>query len=152
MGFEPPKSESSRGLPGIVIPLIFLSIILLGAVLVFGALAFDVSVPGFFGDEPEVAAPEEALVPSGFVLREQRVEGETMVMEVEVGVANTGDQPVEAFQMLVQCDDNGYVSAIQEVSGLAPGESRTVAMELAGRGEPDCHDPVVEFSPVRQDG
>jgi hypothetical protein len=151
MSFEPPKTESTRGLPGITIPLIFVSIILLGAVLVFGALAFDANIPGFSEDETEVAAPEEALESSGFVVRERRAEDGMTFAKVEVSVINTSDLPVAAFQMVVQCDDDGYVSAIQDVSPLEAGESRTVAMELAGRGEPGCREPIIEFSAPRQD-
>lgn len=133
-----------------VIPLAFLSFLLLAAVLVFGALAFDIGVPGLSnGDEVETAPPSEALQASGFTLRERSTDGETTLVDVEVTVLNTGEEPVGEFQVMVQCTDNGYVSAIQTVSGIEPGESRTVAMELAGRGEPSCHDPVVDFSDPR---
>jgi hypothetical protein len=146
MSFEPPKTESSRRIPGIVFPLAFVSIILLGAVLVFGALAFDVNIPGRSNPETEFAAPEEALESSGFVMRERSIEGATTIAKVEVSVINTSDLPVDAFEMLVQCDDGGYVSAIQAVSGIEAGANRTVAMELSGRGEPNCHEPIIEFS------
>lgn len=150
MSFEPPKTESEpRGMPGIVIPLAFLSIIMLGAVLVFGALAFDIGLPGGAGSEPGYAAPEEALESSGFTLRELRTEGSATVAEVEVSIINPGERPVDDFEMLVQCDDDGYVSAITPVSGLGPGEDRTVVMELHGRGEPGCHTPIVEFGDQR---
>lgn len=133
-----------------VIPLAFLSFLLLAAVLVFGALAFDIGVPGLSNDdEVETASPSEALQASGFTLRERSTDGETTLVDVEVTVLNTGEEPVGEFQVMVQCTDNGYVSAIQTVSGIEPGESRTVAMELAGRGEPSCHDPVVDFSDPR---
>lgn len=152
MSIEPPKTESSGGLPGMVIPLAFVSVLLLAAVLVFGALAFDVGIPGLSEDEPEVAAPaapQDVMELSGFIVRESRVENEMTIVEVEVSVINTSEQPVDAFQVLVQCDDDGYVSAIQNVSGIEPGEDRTIAMELAGRGEPSCHSPIVEFTDQR---
>lgn len=146
MSIEPPKKEPSRGIPGMVIPLAFVSVILLGAILVFGALAFDFSIPGFPEDEPEVARPEEVIEESGFTVRERTARGETTIVRVEVSVTNIGDLPVAAFQIAVQCDHNGYVSAIQDVSGMGPGENRTIAMELMGRGEPDCGEPVIEFA------
>lgn len=154
MSIEPPKTESSgRGLPGLVIPLAFLSVILLGAVLVFGALAFDLGIPGLSeDDEPAFAAPEEVLEASGFTMRERATEGEVTRVDVEVTILNTSEQPVDEFQVMVQCTDNGYVSAITTVRPMEPGENRTVAMQLNGRGEPSCHEPVIDFSPVRPAG
>lgn len=151
MSFEPPKTESQgRGVPGLVIPLAFLSVILLGAALVFGALAFGIGLPGFSGDEETgFAAPDEALEASGFTMRERTTDGEVTLVEVEVTILNTTDRPVDEFQVMVQCTDNGYVSAISTVRPMEANESRTVAMELAGRGEPSCGEPVIDFSPVR---
>lgn len=146
MSIEPPKSESHRGMPGMVIPLAFVSVILLAAVLVFGALAFDVNIPGVDRDEPETVAPEDALQASGFTLRERSSDGGTTVVAVEVTVLNASDETVGDFQVMVQCTDNGYVSAIADAIGLDAGESSTIAMELSGRGEPSCHEPVIEFS------
>lgn len=151
MSVEPPKTESpGRGIPGMVIPLAFLSVILLGAVLVFGAMAFGIGLPGFSrDDEPPFAAPDEALEASGFTMRERTTDGEVTLVEVEMTVLNTTDRPVDEFQVMVQCTDNGYVSAISTLRPMAANESRTVAMELAGRGEPSCSEPVIDFSPVR---
>lgn len=150
MSIEPPKTESGGGIPGMVIPLGFLSVILLGAVLVFGALAFGIDLPGMSGDDDaEYAAPEEVLQASGFTMRERTTDEDATLVEVEVTILNTGDLPVEEFQVMVQCTDNGYVSAIMNVSPIEAGESRTVAMQLSGRGEPSCHEPVIDFSPIR---
>lgn len=151
LSIGPPTTESKgRGIPGMVIPLVFVSFILLGAVLVFGALAFDVAIPGLTdSDEAEFAAPEEVLEAAGFTLRERTTDGETTLVDVEVTILNTGDRPVEEFQVMVQCTDNGYVSAIRNVSPMEPGESRTVSIQLAGRGEPSCHEPVIDFSDPR---
>lgn len=151
MSIEPPKKETSRGIPGMVIPLAFVSVILLGAILVFGALAFDINIPGISEEEPELARPEDVLEDTGFVVRERSSADETTIVRVEVTVANTADLPVPAFQLAVQCDDGGYVSAIQEVSGMEGGDSRTVSMELMGRGEPGCEAPVVEFASQRSE-
>lgn len=133
-----------------VIPLAFVSFILLGAVLVFGALAFDIGIPGLTDDDtPTFAAPEEVLQASGFTLRERTSDAETTLVDVEVTILNTGELPVEEFQVMVQCTDEGYVSAIRNVGAMEPGESRTVSIQLAGRGEPSCHDPVIDFSKPR---
>ncbi len=154
MSIEPPKTESQgRGIPGAVIPLAFLSVILLGAALVFGALAFGIGLPGFSGnDDAEFAAPRDALEASGFTMRGRTADGEVTLVEVEVAILNTSDLPVDEFQVMVQCTDNGYVSAISTVRPMEANESRTVAMELSGRGEPSCSDPVIDFSPVRPEG
>lgn len=154
MSIEPPKTDApGRGMPGIVIPLAFLSVILLGAALVFGALAFGIGLPGFSRDDEQgFAEPDEALEASGFTLRERTTDGEVTLVEVEVTVLNTTDLPVDEFQMMVQCTDNGYVSAISTVRPMEANESRTVAMELAGRGEPSCSEPVIDFSRVRPEG
>lgn len=151
MSIEPPRTASpGRGIPGIVIPLAFLSVILLGAALVFGALAFGIGLPGFSGnDDTEYAAPDEALEASGFTMRERRADGEVTLVEVELAILNTSDQPVDEFQVMVQCTDNGYVSSIMTVRPMEANESRTVAMELSGRGEPSCNAPMIDFSPVR---
>lgn len=146
MSIEPPKNETSRGMTGMVIPLAFLSVILLGAVLIFGALAFDMSIPGVDNDVEETVAPGEVLEASGFTVRERTTEGETTLVVVEVTVLNTSEEPVGDFQIVVQCTDNGYISAIADAAGLGPGESRAVVMELSGRGEPSCHEPVIDFS------
>jgi hypothetical protein len=135
-----------------VIPLAFLSFLLLAAVLVFGALAFDIGIPGLSDDdEIETVAPDEVLEASGFTLRERTTDGEVTLVDVEVTILHTGEDPVDEFQVMVQCTDNGYVSAIQTVSGMEPDESRTVAIQLSGRGEPSCHDPVIDFSAPRQE-
>lgn len=149
VSIEPPKrDEPSRGMTGMVIPLAFVSMILLGAVLIFGALAFDMTIPGFGDDDSgeTTLAPGDALQASGFTMRERTADGSETLVRVEVTVLNTGEEPVGEFQVMVQCTDNGYVSAIADASGLGPGESRTVAMELSGRGEPSCHEPVIDFT------
>ena len=146
MSIDPPKDTSTRGMSGMVIPLAFLSVILLGAVLVFGALAFDVNIPGREDTSEETAAPQDALETSGFTLRARTRDGATTLVNVEVTILNTGEGPVDDFQVMVQCTDNGYVSAIADVAGLGLGESRTVAMELSGRGEPSCDEPIIDFS------
>lgn len=146
MSIEPPKDTSSRGMSGMVIPLLFVSVILLGAVLVFGALAFEINIRGRSDTTEESAAPEDALEASGFTMRERTTDGETTLVDVEVTILNTSDLPVEPFQVMVQCTDDGYVSAIADVRGLEPEESRTVAMQLSGRGEPSCHEPIIDFS------
>lgn len=153
MSIGPPKTETKgRGMPGTVIPLAFVSFILLGAVLVFGALAFDIGIPGLTDDDDvEVAAPDEVLEAAGFTLRERTSDDDTTLVDVEVSILNTGERPVEEFQVMVQCTDNGYVSAISNVGAMEPGESRTVSIQLAGRGEPSCHDPVIDFSEPRPD-
>ena len=151
MSIGPPKTESGgSGIPGMVIPLGFISVILLGAVLVFGALAFGIDLPGMSSDnEADYAAPQNVLESSGFTMRERTVGDDATTVEVEVAILNTGNLPVQEFQVMVQCTDNGYVSAILEVSPMDAGESRTVAMELSGRGEPSCSEPVIDFTPIR---
>lgn len=135
-----------------VIPLAFVSFILLAAVLVFGALAFGLDIPGLSDDEEtHFAAPEDVLQASGFTMRERTSDGEVTLVEVEIAILNTSDQPVDEFQVMVQCTDNGYVSAIMTVRPMEANESRTVAMELSGRGEPSCNAPMIDFSPVRPD-
>lgn len=147
MSFEPPKTESTRGIPGAIIPLAFVSVLLLAAVLVFGALAFDFELPGMGDDGP--AAPEDVLESSGFIMRDQRTEGAVTTADVEISIFNTSDRPVGNFEVVVQCDDDGYISAISSVEGMEPQENRTIAMELSGRGQPTCHEPVIEFSAPR---
>lgn len=133
-----------------VIPLAFVSFILLAAVLVFGALAFGVDIPGLSDDdEPELAAPGEVLEAAGFTMRERTSDGEATLVDIELTILNTSENPVEEFQVMVQCTDNGYVSAIRNVSAMEGGESRTVTMQLAGRGEPSCHEPVIDFTEPR---
>lgn len=151
MSIEPPKTESTgRGVPGMVIPLAFVSFILLAAVLVFGALAFDIGIPGLSNDdEPEFAAPGEALEASGFTMRERTSDDEVTLVDVELTILNTSERPVEEFQVMVQCTDNGYVSAIRTVSAMDAGESKTVSIQLSGRGEPSCHEPVIDFTDPR---
>jgi hypothetical protein len=151
VSIEPPRSdEGGRGLPGMVIPLAFLSFILLGAVLVFGALAFGIGLPGFSNnDETDYAAPEEALEAAGFTMRERTIEGDVTLVDIELTVLNTAERPVEPFQVMVQCTDNGYVSAIRDVTGIEGGESTTVVMQLSGRGDPSCHEPVIDFTDPR---
>lgn len=151
MSIEPPKSdEGGRGLPGMVIPLAFVSFILLGAILVFGALAFGIGIPGLSGnDEAAVAAPEEVLEAAGFTMRERTTSDDLTLVDIELTILNTSEQPVEPFQVMVQCTDNGYVSAIRDVTGIGGGESTTVVMQLSGRGDPSCHEPVIDFTDPR---
>lgn len=130
-----------------VIPLAFVSFILLAAVLVFGALAFGLDIPGLSeDDETQLAAPDEALQAAGFTMRERTTEGETTLVDVEVTILNTSETATGPFKVMVQCTNDGYVSAIRDVGGMEPGESRTVTMELSGRGEPSCHEPVIDFT------
>lgn len=149
MSIEPPKSGS--GIPGPMILLGFASVLLLVLMAIFGMLAFGIDLPGTGGND-ETDAPESItdLEPSGFNVVSTGTEGEQTVIEADVIVTNTSDAPIENAQIIVQCEDNGYVSAIADVPPLDPAADTSIRMELHGRGEPSCDDPVISFSPRRE--
>ena len=150
MSIEPPKSGS--GIPGPMILLGFISILLLVLMAIFGMLAFGIDLPGTGGDDasddPETITTLEA---SGFSVVSTDTGGDQTVIEADIIVTNISDDPVENAQVIAQCEDNGYVSAITDVPPLDAGADTSIRMELNGRGEPACDDPVISFSPRREE-
>jgi hypothetical protein len=114
-------------------------------------LAFDITLPGMGEDDPG-PPPTEALQVSGFTVLASEIGEDASVIEVEFTVTNTADATIEGMQVLAQCDDGGYVSAISDLPTLAGGEAETLRLALNGMGEPACEDPVVSYSPAREGG
>lgn len=149
MSVEPPRTEGTRN-TGLLLVLGLVSVVLLAIVAVFGMLAFGIEVPGTGMDEPELADPSAALVTSGFTVMSSTTESDAAAVEVEFTVRNTGDTPVDDHQVLVQCDDGGYVSAITPVPALQPDDETTLRMQLIGTGDPACEEPDISFSPRQE--
>lgn len=151
MSSPPAPPSSPRNVPGIVIPLIFLSVLLLAAIVVTGMLGFGVVIPGLNTDDPvpTVGAPGQALQASGFTVEESRTEGTQRVVIAQVSATNVTDDVLERQDMMVQCLDGGNVSGIQNINVIQPDETRTFTLELRGTGDPRCAEPVIEFDDQR---
>lgn len=147
MSIEPPGTE--RAISGPVIVLGFVSVLLLVLVLIFGMLAFGIGIPGV-DDDPEPTEPAEALVSSGFTIVNSTIQGNTATIDIDLVVLNTGDDQVEDMQVIVQCEDGGYASAIANVPVLEPNAGTTIRLQLSGTGEPACREPNIAFSPQRE--
>lgn len=139
MSFEPPKT--GRSFPGPIVILVFISIILLAAMAIFGMLAFDI-LPG----KGEAADPATALTASDFTVVTAASGAESATVQVDLLVRNTGDDAVENTQVLVQCNDDGYVSALQDLPRIESGAEVELGMQLNGTGSPKCTDPDISFS------
>lgn len=148
MSIDPPRSD--KGIPGPIIVLGFVSLLLLVFVAIFGMLAFGVDLPGAGSDGPQQSDPADVLVSSGFTIINSATEGETAVVDVNVAVLNTSDEQMEDVQVVVQCEDGGYVSAITMIPEIAANSETTVRMQLSGTGEPACREPVIAFSSWRE--
>lgn len=154
MSIDPPRRESTRSLPGIVVPLAVASLVLIALILVFGSLAFG----GFrFRQDdpaPTSADPATALEVTEFVLRDLTQRDGVSLGTAEISFRNTADLPIEPrFQVYAQCNDNeSLISNITTVpTGLDAHATSTVVFELKGSGEPQCTDPQVSFSRERAD-
>lgn|GEM_PF-2840530 len=145
MSIEPPKT--GKGMPGAIVILAFLSILLLMVIGIFGALAFDVNLPGRANSAPD---PASALSASDFDIVSSATGKDTATLQVDLVVTNTSGQTVEDAQVLVQCEDGGYVSAIQNVPPLESEAKTVVQMQLNGTGAPACAEPDISFSPMRE--
>lgn len=145
MSIEPPRT--GKGMPGPIVILAFLSILLLMVIGIFGALAFDVNIPGRSSSPPD---PASALSASDFDIVSSATGKDTATLQVDLVVTNTSDQTVEDAQVLVQCEDGGYVSAIQNVPPLESEAKTVVQMQLNGTGAPVCSEPDISFSPLRE--
>lgn len=146
MSVEPPRSEGPRN-SGMILVLGLASLVLLAIVVIFGLLAFNLNLTG--GGDDQLESP--ALTSSRFtVVSSTTSENGDTAVEVEFSVQNPGDSAVENVQVLVQCEDGGYVSAINPVPALQPGEATTLRMQLIGTGEPACDEPGISFSPLRE--
>lgn len=150
MGAEPPRTSSGNN--GMILVLGLVSMVLLAVVVILGLLAFGISLPGMGNDESALHEPTEALESSEFAVINSIFENNAAAVEVEVTVVNTSDSPVANQQVLIQCADGGYASAISPLPPLGPGEDTTLRMELVGTGEPGCHDPDISFSSTGTDG
>ena len=143
MSVEPPKT--GRGSAGPIVILVFVSVLLLAAMAIFGMLAFDI-LPGRGG----TSDPAAALTASRFEVVNAASGEESATVQVDLRVKNTGDEPVEQAQVLIQCEDNGYVSAIQDVPRLESQAETELQMQLNGTGSPTCTDPDISFSSIRE--
>lgn len=145
MSIDPP--QTGKGNSGPIVILVFVSVLLLMAVAIFGMLAFGIDLPGRGSSAPD---PAKALTASEFTIVNSATGENTATVHVDMVVLNTSDKTVEGAQVLVQCEDGGYVSAIQEVPPLESDAKTVMAMQLNGTGEPACGDPVIAFSPLRE--
>lgn len=143
MSIEPPKT--GKGFSGPIVILVFISILLLAAMAVFGMLAFDI-LPGQGG----TGDPASALTASDVSVVNAASGENSATVQIDLRVKNTGDDPVEGAQVLVQCEDNGYVSAIQNVPRLEREAEVDLQMQLNGTGSPKCTAPDISFSSVRE--
>lgn len=137
-----PSPEKQSGIPGVFIVLGTLSFVLLVVLIIIGALAF-----GGLGSSD--APPEDdanlSLTYSDFSAKPPVQTGETTSLEVTVTVKHTGNSAIEHAEIIVQCSDGGYVSVIQSIGPLSPGESKTLVLTLNGSGTPQCADPAISF-------
>jgi len=144
VSIEPPKT--GRGTSGPIVILVFLSVLLLAAMAIFGMLAFNI-LPGR-GDN--AVDPATALTVSGFDVVTAASGADSATVQIDLRIKNTGDKPVENAQALVQCGDNGYVSAIETVPRLESEAETELEMQLNGNGSPKCTDPDISFSSIRE--
>lgn len=144
MSIEPPKT--GKGPSGPIVILVFISILLLVIIIIFGMLAFVIDLPG----DDESPDPATALTAEDFTIISSATGRETSTIFVDVVVMNTSDKPVEDAQMIVQCKDGGYVSAIRTVPRLESEAKAVVEMQLSGTGSPSCSDPDIAFSSIRE--
>jgi len=145
VSIEPPRT--GRGNTGPIVILVFFSVLLLMAILIFGMLAFDINLPGRAGSGPD---PAKALTASDFSIVKSATGKDSATMLVDLVVHNTSDKTVEGAQVIVQCEDGGYVSAIQNVPPLEGDAKTQMEMQLNGTGNPACGDPEIAFSLVRE--
>jgi hypothetical protein len=146
VSIEPPKS--GKGPSGPIIILVFVSVLLLAVILIFGMLAFVVDRPGGDDSGPDPAA---ALTAEDFTIVSSATGRDTATMQVDVVVMNTADEPVEDAQIIVQCEDGGYVSAIRDVPRLESEAKTVMELQLSGTGNPACDDPDIAFSSRREE-
>jgi hypothetical protein len=144
VSIEPPKS--GKGTSGPIIILVFVSILLLVVILIFGMLAFVIDSPGGEDNGPD---PATALTAEDFTIVSSATGKDTAAIQVDVVVMNTADEPVEDAQIIVQCEDGGYVSAIRNVPPLESEAKTVVQLQLSGTGNPACSDPDIAFSSTR---
>lgn len=144
MSIEPPKT--GQGIGGPIIVLGFISVLLLAAMAIFGMLAFNITLPGQGGP----ADPADALTATDFTVVKAASGANSATVIVDVLVHNTGTTTVEGTQVLVQCEDNGYVSALRDVPTLEGDGEAKVQMQLNGTGSPQCTDPAISFSSLRE--
>lgn len=145
MSIEPPKT--GKGTSGPIIILVFVSVLLLVVILIFGMLAFVIDQPGSEDEGPD---PAPTLSASDFRIITSATGKDTATMHVDVVVTNTGDKPVEDAQVIVQCEDGGYVSAIKAVPPLQSEAKTVVELQLSGTGNPSCANPDIAFSSARE--
>jgi hypothetical protein len=148
VSIDPPKSD--KGMAGPIIVLGFVSLLLLVVVAIFGMLAFGVELPGIGEEESAAIDPADVLVSSGFTVIDTATSGQTATLDVEFVVRNTSDERLENVQVLVQCEDGGYASAITMIPEMAATSERMIRMQLSGTGEPACREPVIAFSSQRE--
>lgn len=143
MSIEPPKSSRSSG-P--IVVLVFISVLLLVIVLIFGMLAFVIDRPGSEDKGPD---PATALSVEEFTIVDTATGESSATIHVDIVVTNTSDKPVENAQVIVQCEDGGYASAITNVPRLESETTAVVPIQLSGTGNPTCKDPNISFSSRR---
>ena len=143
MSVEPPKS--GRG-SGPIIVLVFISVLLLVVILIFGMLAFVIDRPGSENTGPDPAA---VLAVEEFTIVDTATGEHSATIHVDVVVLNTSDKPVENAQVIVQCEEGGYASAITNVPRLESEMKAVVPIQLSGTGNPTCSDPDIAFSSRR---
>lgn len=145
MSIDPP--QTAKGSTGPIVILVFVSILLLAAMAVFGMLAFDI-LPGRGDNTPD---PVAALEASDFTIVRSASGESSSTIQVDVVVTNTSNTPVENAQIIVQCEDSGYVSAIKDVPPLESEAKAQVPLQLNGTGSPSCSEPDISFSAKRED-
>lgn len=147
MSYQPPREKESRSVPGYLLVLAALSVLLFLVAAGFGLVAFGVVDLGpNDGARPTpITGSEGPLQRSGFTVHESRLEGSLREVDVNVAVTNTSDDTISNARMLVQCLDNGNVSASQLVPNIQPNQTLRFDLTLGGTGEPDCSDPQVNF-------
>ena len=145
MSIELPRT--GKGIPGPIIVLVFISVLLIAGILIFGMLAFFIDQPG---DNAPASDPANALVASDFSIISSATGKDTATMLVDVVVTNTRDNPVENAQVIVQCEDGGYISAIKPVPPLQSQAKTIVEIQLSGTGNPSCSNPDIAFSTVHE--
>lgn len=148
MSIDPPKSD--KGIAGPIIVLGFVSLLLLVFVAVFGMLAFGIELPGTGEEGSAGIDPDDILVSSGFTVIDTATGEQVATLDVEFVVRNTSGERLENVQVLVQCEDGGYASAITMIPELPAASEQTIRMQLSGTGEPACREPIIAFSSQRE--